>query len=88
MTKKTTIIDVELLRGPIMVVWNAVAGDLEELGRVTNTAAVECCIDANRMTYFGHKNEAVAAEAELTRAISEHGYAKVIRALSRAIKLT
>lgn len=88
---KTPIVNVELLRGPIYSAWNAVAGDLAELGRVTNKGAIECCIDADRMTMFAYgeqgKTAAAAAEAELTRAIDANGYTKVLAALSRAIKL-
>jgi hypothetical protein len=88
---KTPIVNVELLRSPIYTVWNHVAGDLSELGRVTNKGAIECCIDADRMTSFAHgeqdKAAAAAAETELTRAIDANGYAKVLSALARAIRL-
>lgn len=92
----TQIIDMEIMRGPILTVWNAIAGDLDtsvrDAGeRLTNIAAVECCIDADRLTFFAHKGKkderARAAEAELDRAIKAHGYDKVLRTLARHLSL-
>jgi hypothetical protein len=79
------IIDAELLRGPVLVVWNAIGNDLGD-ERISNTAAVECCIDADRLSQFAGE-AGRKADAELTRAIEAHGYAKVLRALARAIRL-
>lgn len=97
MTTKTkpVKIDMNVMRGPILKVWNAIAGDLsdacaEDGGGMKDIDAVECCIDADRMTFFADKfdmTEAKAAEAELTRAIAEHGYARVLRKLARELSL-
>lgn len=86
------VVNIELVRGPIVTTYSAIGYDLAELGRVTNLGAIEACIDANRLTSFAHgesgKATAAAAEAEIDRAIKAHGYQKVLRALGRAIKLT
>lgn len=90
------IIDIDVMRGPIMGVWNEVCYDLqtscsENNQRLTNTIAIECCIDADRLTTHNrggiYSNDAKAAEAELDRAIKEHGYTKVFNALCRGIRL-
>jgi hypothetical protein len=91
-TPKAPVIDIEIMRGPILTVWNSIGGDYSDLGRVTNLSAIEASIDADRLTTFrgyGDKGKAasVAAEAELQRAIDAHGYDKVLRALGRAIRL-
>ena len=93
-TSKATgkvIMDFEVMRGPIMTVWSTIAGDFMELGRVSNLAAVEATIDADRLTFYAHgekgKTAALAAEAELDRAIKAYGYTPVLKALSRRIRL-
>jgi hypothetical protein len=89
-------LDFDLLRGPILVTWNAIAGDLaatcaESGQRLTNESAVECCIDADRLTFFARgadeRAAAEAAEQELSRAIGAHGYPRVLRALARRFSL-
>jgi hypothetical protein len=89
---KTPVVDINIVRGPIMHTWNAVGYDAMAEGRISNLAAVECCIDANRLTSFAYgesgKAAAKAAEAEIDRAIAAHGYPKVLRAIGRAISLT
>lgn len=96
MSRKSRIIDIDIMYGPVMTVANAIAGDYEsgcrEMGeKVTNIALIEGCIDADRLTFFasGEKGMAAAkaAEAELDRAIDQHGYDKVLKALSRAIRI-
>lgn len=93
---KNQIIDLTIMRNPITVVAQAIAGDIEssmaEAGeRLTNAIMIESCIDAGRMTSFARgeagKADATSAEAELARAIKAHGYPKVINALSRAIRI-
>jgi len=92
MAKQQTI-NVDIMRGPILEVWNAIGGDSEQafadMGEtIKNTHAIEACIDANRLTTFVRdKAEAASAEAELDRAIDAHGYNKVLRVLSRRIPL-
>ncbi len=96
-TKRAATVDInmDVMRGPIMKVWNAIAGDLDDAyaedgGGMNNTSAVEACIDANRMTFFADKydrDEANAAEAELSRAIDAFGYDRVLRKLARELQL-
>lgn len=90
--KKAPIVNFDLVRGPILTVWNAIGADFSELGRFSNATAVEACIDADRLTFFpgyGEKGKAaaVAAQTEIDRAIKENGYPKVLNALSRNIRL-
>ena len=92
---KSPLINIELVRGPILTVWNAIGYDMEQAcrgERMTNSAMVEACIDADRLTFFAYKGKndpaALAAEAEIDRAIKAHGYPRVLRALARAIHLT
>ena len=96
MTKKPSIVDVELLRGPVVRTWGAIGGDLEaacmeEGHNLRNIEAVECCLDADRLTLFADcdrdRASAQAAEAELKRAIAAHGYPKVLALLARRIVL-
>lgn len=82
-------VDVSKVSGAIVQVWNAIAYDLDEAAatcgeRVTNTAAVEACIDADRLVTFARD---AAAEAEVQRAIAAVGYPAVLRKLAREIKL-
>lgn len=64
MTKTTKrIVNLDLVRGPILTVWNAIAPDFAELGPMTNTAAIEACIDANRITFFAGSSEQDKAAA-------------------------
>jgi hypothetical protein len=88
-------IDMDVMRGPILKVWSAIAGDLDDAcaedgGGLDNTSAVEACIDADRMTFFADKydrDEANAAEVELRRAIDAFGYDRVLRKLARELRL-
>ena len=89
---KQQVVDIEKVLGPIMETWNAIGFDVMSAGeRIRNADAVECCIDADRLTQFayGEQGKAAAreADAEITRAIAAHGYEKVLRALARAIRL-
>jgi hypothetical protein len=85
---KTPLINIDLVRSPILQTWSAIASDWMQLeGRHTNAGAIEGCIDADRLTMYANKAEAKIAEAELDRAIKAHGYTKVLNTLSRAIRL-
>lgn len=89
------IVDIALVRGSICRTADAIAGDLEQMcqengEKFRNIDLLEACIDANRLTTFAYgttKADAIAAEAEITRAIEAHGYMKVLRALNREIQL-
>lgn len=91
MKKARVEVNMEVMRGPMWTVWNAIAADWAELGRVTNKGAVEATIDADRMTFFAYGEKgraaAAAAEAELDRAIKAHGYEAVLNYLSRKVRL-
>lgn len=85
--KKQPTIDIEIMHGPILTVWNAIGYDSLAEGSIPNISAIEGCIDANRLTMFCRGEAGKRAEAELDRAIKAHGYPKVLRALARAITL-
>lgn len=93
MPKTTTApitIPAELL-GAINQTWGAVASDLYEAAaeagdRITNEAAIECCIDANRLAMYGGKN-GKAMDELVTKLIKEHGYNVVMKQLKKELKL-
>lgn len=70
------------LVGPINVVWNAVAADMEGM-EMSNTEAIEICIDADRLHTF-HSQAANDLIHELCR---EHGAQAVIKKLAEHIHL-
>lgn len=57
------------------------AAECEE--SVSNAAALETCIDADRMSTFGHPQE----DADLGKAIELYGYKAVMALLKKRIKL-
>lgn len=86
---KAQNVDVSKVHGAIAQVWNSIGYDINDAAatcgeRVTNTAAVEACIDADRLVAFARD---AAAEAEVQRAIAAVGYPAVLRKLAREIKL-
>lgn len=91
--KKTAaaIINIDLVRDPILSTWSVIASDAMALGDMTNAGAIEMCIDADRMTFYAigakGKTAAEVADKELDRAIKAHGYKKVLNSLSLAIRL-
>jgi hypothetical protein len=79
----------EQLKQPILSVWQQVGYqvqlDCEEMGeRLDNISALECCIDADRLRY-----EAGNARAQklVDQLCEQHGYDKVLKFLSRNIRL-
>lgn len=67
--------------------WQAIGSECEsacaEMGeRLTNAAAIETCIDADRMAQY-----APAAHKELMALFESVGYAKVERALRKTVRL-
>jgi hypothetical protein len=62
-----------------------VVANMQECGeRLTNSMAVEMCIDADRLKYNGGDIEADVLVMQLC---TEHGYTKVLRFLSKNFKL-
>ena len=79
---------INLVNNPINNVWQTIGSDLyavvEECGdTLGNEEAIECCIDANRLTMYGHKD----AENAIDNAVKQHGYGKVHKYLCKNIKL-
>ncbi len=77
------------LHGPIMRVWNYIGYESMQLAqecgeRMTNAAAMEGCIDANRLS--GCANDPVSDQL-VSDLIDEHGYDKVSKFLCKHIKL-
>ena len=75
----------------IWLTWQAIGHDVEQCAeecgeRVKNDGAVESCIDADRLLDYGGINGLIADTA-ITAAIRDHGYPKVLRFLSRNIRL-
>ena len=81
---------IQAVRPAIMQVWNYIGADsyacAQECGeRLTNEAALEGCIDADRIATLCKKPE---VDALIGEAIKEHGYGKVMASLKRNIRLT
>ena len=80
---------IEQLRQPIITTWNAIAYDLmasaEVMGdELDNDAAIEGCIDANRLHLNGGDK---AADQLVLALVLEHGYGVVLRFLSKNFRL-
>lgn len=80
---------VDRLQHPIIATWQGIAHDLmagfEDTGEeLDNDAAIECCIDANRLHLNGGDEE---ADRLVTRLCTEHGYAAVLKFLSGNFQL-
>ena len=88
----TTTLDkamLERLRKPIVRTWEQIAPDVEDgfrysRQRLSNSAAMESTVDANRLDIMGNDREADRLVSALCR---EHGYGKVHGWLCRNIKL-
>ena len=79
----------QAVRPAIMRVWNTIGSDsyacAQECGeRLTNEAALEGCIDADRISTICKMPE---VDKLIGAAIAEHGYGKMMAALKRSIKL-
>jgi hypothetical protein len=80
---------IERLRYPILDTWYNIASDLmsaaEAMGdELDNDAAIEGCIDANRLLLVGNDAE---ADKLVTTLCIEHGYGVVLRFLSQNFRL-
>jgi hypothetical protein len=71
---------VETLKKPINATWNYIGSDVYEMCDGDNECALEMCIDADRLTTCGNDASATTLVRDL---IKEHGYAKVLKFLSR-----
>lgn len=69
------------VKGPIRSVWNYIACDMEEC---TNDIAIECCLDADRLTTMADRPD---VHQLIRDAISEHSYSKVFNYLKKNIRL-
>ena len=72
----------------VRAVWNEIGSDsiacAQECGEdMTNEAALEGVLDADRMTTFGYPD----ADKEVSALIKAHSYQKVMRALKTQVKL-
>lgn len=80
---------VAMLESAILKTWSQIGYDalqaIEEAGeRMDNETAMEFCIDANRLLLNGGDKVADETVRDLCK---EHGYAKVLKFLSKHIKL-
>jgi hypothetical protein len=73
-----------ILQSGIRSVWGSIADSdvLREVGR-DNEAAIEGCIDADRLSMFGHQK----ANTLVVAAVKTHGYTNVLKRLSQLIRL-
>lgn len=76
--------DIKTVLAAIPSVWSYIGDDslslAHELGEtLDNEAAVEGCIDANRLQAHGHRD----AEAALRRLLSEQAYPELLAELAR-----
>jgi hypothetical protein len=80
----TTLEEQRILNSTINNVWGSIAdSDVQrEIGN-DNEAAIEACIDADRLTTFGFPQ----ADALVNAAVKAHGYTKVLKRLSKMIRL-
>jgi hypothetical protein len=83
--KEQEIIISFLLSNAVRTTWYAIASDCDFVGG-DNEAAVELCIDADRLLMYGGDSREMAA-IELRKLIAQHTYAKVLSALSTKIAL-
>ena len=75
------------VRSPIQSTWGVIYPDA---GRCSNVEALELCLDADRLTF--HADAHVAAEHKeadrlIEAALNQHSYQKVMRFLSKNIRL-
>lgn len=81
---------VKRLQGPIYETWNAIGPDLMQAYEympgeyIDNGAAIEGCLDANRIQLFTGD---VEAENIISAACVKHGYGNVIYFLSQKLQL-
>lgn len=76
------------LSQPLYQVWNAIGYDIYECGEeVTPEIVIECCIDADRLTFFVEGEEGVKAQALVRALIAEHGYEKVLKFLAKTFPM-
>lgn len=68
------------LKHAIYAVWNDIAYDIS-VG--DNDEAVEVCIDAKRLDYFGHPE----AQTEVSALIDKHGYTETLEMLAKEVTL-
>lgn len=80
------VIDIDAIRQGIVNTWSQIGSDVEAVEGCNNLIAVECCIDADRLTTFGEE-EGKAADKLVGEAIEKHGYEKVLRYIAKNIRL-
>ena len=74
---------------PVLVVWNAIGHDVEaslqDMGEeLDNEAAIEMCLDANRLLLNGNDQ---AAEDLLNQLCRDHDFGQVVKGLSQRVVL-
>ena len=78
----------------INITWQQVGYDALQMdSRMSNSGAIEICIDADRLWFCSGLHgksfeDAVLADEALAGAFEAHSYSKVLRFLARNIKLT
>ena len=83
---------IEMVRKPIYSTWNNIAADGESICDGDNEVAIELCIDANRLTSLpgwgaSGKEAAKVAEAAIEEALRLVEYKKLLKFLSKRIRL-
>ena len=80
--------DVQHLMSTIQLVWSQIGDDLicaaEEMGHyVDNEEAIECCIDADRLTMFGDQR----AQDIYNSLTQKHGRSQVYNFLNKSLQI-
>ena len=70
------------LKRAIQAVWNDIAPDAEHYVE-DNESAVESCVDADRLAFFGHPSE----DAEYKALCRKHGPHNVLKRLCQEVNL-
>lgn len=73
---------------PILRTWDSIAPDLDAFSEepIDNETAIECCIDADRLTMFGGKDGG-HAQCIIGEAFSDHGTTTVYKFIESKINL-
>lgn len=82
--------EIKLISSMVHEVWQYIGSDAEPMCGDDNEGAIEVCLDADRLitcTRPASKEQAAAAQALLRTKFDQHGYIKVMKVLTKNIRL-